>query len=208
MEKLTGQTPDMSIAMIFQFYDPVYYRLDSSTFPSDTTEKKGRFVGFAKDVGHALTYKVLTDKTRRILCRSLVRHAAEQPNRRLDPDVPLPPCPPFFRSKYEDILHEGSKELLPTIPSLHHDDVFTREDTSDDEDGESDDESPPPLFVRTVSDDEDEDDDDDDNMKYFLSRGIGLGFSVVPHGGNFYLNVLTYLSVSESIVDIDSHLCV
>ena len=32
-------------------------------FPSDTREKKGRFVGIAEIFLHAMTYKVLTDDT-------------------------------------------------------------------------------------------------------------------------------------------------
>jgi hypothetical protein len=41
IERLTGQTPDSSIIMIFEFFDEVYYRRDSASFPSDTTELKG-----------------------------------------------------------------------------------------------------------------------------------------------------------------------
>ena len=160
IEKLTGQTPDTSIAMVFQFYDPVYYQMDRPTFPSGTTEKRGRFVGFAKDVGHAMTYKVLSDDSRKVLCRSLVRRIDEQPNLRLDPDAPLPPTPTFFRSTYEDLLQEGSQISMPTISPVHHDDVY-KTGESDDEDGES--ESPPPLRVRTVQDEDEDDDDDGDN---------------------------------------------
>jgi hypothetical protein len=71
LQRLTGQTPDSSIAMVFEFYDDVYYRRDP-VFPSQTVEKKGRFVGFSKDVGHALTYKILTEDTCKILHRSIV----------------------------------------------------------------------------------------------------------------------------------------
>jgi quinol monooxygenase YgiN len=52
LQGLTGQTPNSSIAMVFEFYDYVYYRRDlKPVFPSQTVEKKGCFVGFSKDVG-------------------------------------------------------------------------------------------------------------------------------------------------------------
>jgi hypothetical protein len=93
LQRLTGQTPDSSsIAMVFEFYDDVYYRRDLKlVFPSQTMErKKGCFVGFSKDVGHALTYKILTEDTHKILHQSIVRQTDLQPNRCLDPDAALP----------------------------------------------------------------------------------------------------------------------
>jgi hypothetical protein len=45
----------------------LYYRIEDATFPSDGTEKRGRFVGIADSVGDALTYKILTEDTNRIL---------------------------------------------------------------------------------------------------------------------------------------------
>ena len=77
LERLTGQTPDSSIVMIFEFFDEIYYRRDSASFPSDTTELKGRFVGFSKHVGNAMTYKILTEDTRKIIHRSIVRRASD-----------------------------------------------------------------------------------------------------------------------------------
>ena len=46
----------------FYWWQPVYYKLDDSDFPSDTREKRGCFVGIAEHVGHSMTYKTLTDK--------------------------------------------------------------------------------------------------------------------------------------------------
>jgi Reverse transcriptase (RNA-dependent DNA polymerase) len=121
LERLTGQTPDTSIAMIFEFFDEVYYRRETSSFPSTSTECKGRFVGFSKSVGHAMTYKILTTDTRKIIHRSVVRRASDQRNLRIDVPDPLPP-PTVIRSKFDSALREGRS--LPTIPSIDIDDIY------------------------------------------------------------------------------------
>jgi hypothetical protein len=59
----------------FQWYGPVYYKVDDSDFPSDSREKRGQWVGIAEHVGHAMTFKVLTDDTNKIVCRSNIRSA-------------------------------------------------------------------------------------------------------------------------------------
>jgi len=38
-------------------------------FPCDTAERLGRFVGFGESVGDALTFKILTDNTQKIMYR-------------------------------------------------------------------------------------------------------------------------------------------
>ena len=47
------------------FYEPVYYRIDSSVsdlnFPSSSNEKKGYWVGFADNQGDSLTWRILTE---------------------------------------------------------------------------------------------------------------------------------------------------
>ena len=71
---LTGSTPDISIIMQFSWYEKVYFKANESTFPSESTEEAGHFVGFAETVGNALTYKVLTS-TGKVLSRSSIRSA-------------------------------------------------------------------------------------------------------------------------------------
>ena len=129
LEKLTGQTPDSSILMLFVFYDKVYYtpNLDPS-FPSDTTEEKGRMVGFSKNVGHAMTYKVLTDDTQKVLHKCLIRRI-DEPNRRLDPDPPAQ-YPAIIRSLSDDSVPEGSDDLptMPTLPAIDTDAIYEKID--------------------------------------------------------------------------------
>jgi hypothetical protein len=86
-EVLTGSTPDISPLLRFGWWDPVYYKLDDSSFPSDSREHRGRFVGISEHVGHAMTYMILTDDTQKIIHRSNVRSALDPltQNKRVDP---------------------------------------------------------------------------------------------------------------------------
>ena len=86
MRVLTGTTPDISPILRFSFYQPVYYAANEPSFPSDSREARGRFVGIAEHVGHAMTFKILTDDTNKIIERSLVRSTdPSAPNKRADP---------------------------------------------------------------------------------------------------------------------------
>ena len=76
LEKLTGHTPDISVLLRFTFWEPVYYRVDNPVFGRDSPELRGRMVGFSENVGHALTYLVLTDDTLKLIHRSALRSGA------------------------------------------------------------------------------------------------------------------------------------
>ena len=79
IQALEGTTPDTSFLLLFPFYEPVYYRIDSSepdlNFPSSSNEKKGYWVGFADNQGDSLTWRILTEDTQKIIIRSGVRSA-------------------------------------------------------------------------------------------------------------------------------------
>ena len=76
---LAGTTPDISFLLHFSFYEPVYYRIDSSepdlNFPSSSNEKKGYWVGFANNQGGCLTWRILTEDTQKIIIRSGIQSA-------------------------------------------------------------------------------------------------------------------------------------
>jgi hypothetical protein len=76
-EVATGLTQDISILLFFMFWDVVYCTRYANEQPGSTKgqETRGRFVGFAWDVGHALTFLVLTDDTRTVIKRSKLRLA-------------------------------------------------------------------------------------------------------------------------------------
>ena len=79
IQALQGTTPDVSFMLHFSFYEPVYYRIDSSepdlNFPSSSNEKQGYWVGFADNQGDSLTWRILTEDTHKIIIRSGVRSA-------------------------------------------------------------------------------------------------------------------------------------
>ena len=76
---MQGTTPDVSFLLHFSFYEPVYYRIDSSepdlNFPSSSNEKKGYWVGLADNQGDSFTWRILTEDTQKIIIRSGVRSA-------------------------------------------------------------------------------------------------------------------------------------
>ena len=61
-EWLLGYTPDISVLLQHCFYEPIYYSKYDSKFPSDTTECLGRFVEIGETVGHAMTFRILTEE--------------------------------------------------------------------------------------------------------------------------------------------------
>ena len=76
---MSGETPDISNLIQFHWYERVYYYDPLTSFP-ESKEKLGRFVGIAENVGDTLTYKILTEKTEQIICRSVVRSAEVEEN--------------------------------------------------------------------------------------------------------------------------------
>ena len=75
---LQGICP-VSFMLHFSFYEPVYYRIDSSepdlNFPSSSNEKKGYWVGFADNQGDSLTWRILTEDTQKIIIHSGIQSA-------------------------------------------------------------------------------------------------------------------------------------
>jgi hypothetical protein len=88
-----GTDNNISPMLYFSFYKPVYYLVDETTFPSERKELCGRWVGVSENVGHFMTYKILTDDTSRIIHRSNIRSVADPNvrNLRLDPLNDKPP---------------------------------------------------------------------------------------------------------------------
>ena len=79
IEVATGDTPDISNLLQFHWYQKILYHDPKSPYPN-TKEKAGRFVGVAENVGDTLTYKILTDDTRQVIHRSVVRAADSESN--------------------------------------------------------------------------------------------------------------------------------
>ena len=77
-----------------------------------SSEVRGRFVGFAWDVGHALTFKVLTDDSKRVLCRSRIRLCKDgENNLKLDELERTQTTKEYVHSKRDD----NTEVRLPTL---------------------------------------------------------------------------------------------
>ena len=84
---LYGVSPEISIILLYTFYQPVFYATHNQSYPSDSEERAVCWVGFGEHVGDALTHKLLDDDTTKILYRSAVRPSdSTHPNKRLVPD--------------------------------------------------------------------------------------------------------------------------
>ena len=84
---LYGITPDISIMLLYTFYQPVFYATHDQHFPSESGERAAFGVGFREHHADAITHKLLDKITQKIICRSAVRPITKaNPNHRLDKD--------------------------------------------------------------------------------------------------------------------------
>jgi hypothetical protein len=68
----------MSYILMFYWFEPVLYLDPVSKFQyPETTERPGYFLGFADNVGDALTFKILKNDLVTVLHRSVLRSAAD-----------------------------------------------------------------------------------------------------------------------------------
>ena len=79
VQALQGTTPDISFMLHSSFYEPVYYRIDSSEpdfhFPSSSNEKKGYWASFADNPGDRITWSILTEDIQKIIICSGIQSA-------------------------------------------------------------------------------------------------------------------------------------
>jgi hypothetical protein len=62
-----GSTQDINPLLQFYWWEPVYFKVDDAVFQSSSREERGHFVGISTNVGHAVTYKILCDKSLTVL---------------------------------------------------------------------------------------------------------------------------------------------
>ena len=95
-KSLNGQIPltklcvttDISILMMYTFYQPMYYASHNQSFSSTSEENHAFLVGFGEHVGDAITLKLLDSSSNKILCRSAFCPAHNlHPNKPLLPDL-------------------------------------------------------------------------------------------------------------------------
>ena len=79
-------TLDISIILLFTFYQPVFCATYDQHFPSESEERAGNWVGFGEHCGDAMTHIILDHDTQKIIYRSAVRpKKSSTPNHRLAP---------------------------------------------------------------------------------------------------------------------------
>jgi hypothetical protein len=61
-----GGAPDISLILIFYWFEPTIYLNPISKY-TDTTKKPGYFVGFTYNVGYVLTFKILKNDLNTVL---------------------------------------------------------------------------------------------------------------------------------------------
>ena len=83
----TGVTNNISPLLCFDFYEPVYFHMDDTPFPSASKELRGRWVGISANVSNFMTFKVLTDDMLKVIHHSNVRSVCDPTSKilRLDP---------------------------------------------------------------------------------------------------------------------------
>ena len=67
LQVLYGVTCDISIIILYTFYQPVFYATLDQHFASDSEERAGFWVGFAEHCGDCLTQMVLDAVTNKII---------------------------------------------------------------------------------------------------------------------------------------------
>ena len=123
---LYGISPDISILLLYTFYQPVFYATHNQSYPSASKERAARWVGFGEHVGDALTHKLLDDDTKKILYRSAVRPSdSAHPNKHLVSDggeSSQTPKPIVFVRSRQDNSQSATKPMAEYNP----DDVIGR----------------------------------------------------------------------------------
>ena len=84
LQVLYGVAPDISIILLYTFYQSGFYATHDQHFPSDSEELAGFWVGFAEHCGDSLTHMVLDAVALKIIYRSALRsRTPKDPNKRL-----------------------------------------------------------------------------------------------------------------------------
>ena len=141
----TGQQGDISTLISFQWYEPVYFKLDEKeqSFPSTSTEEYGRWVGIAEHTGQAMTFKVWNPKTNKVLNRSSLRSARDKefPNHKAMKGIPLSELPDneidpekFSFGNPPDIIYSKNNEGVMES-NVNAETQFTDEDINPEEEG-------------------------------------------------------------------------
>jgi actin-related protein len=96
MEWLLGYTPDITLFLVFLFWEGVYYKEVEPAF-GNTPEKFGRFAGISAGVGHSMTFIVCIESGN-LIHRSAKRSARHgRPYRNIEVKALAPSIAPKVR---------------------------------------------------------------------------------------------------------------
>jgi len=120
LEELTGITPDISMIYRFKFWERVSYSIHDAPFASDMgNERLAYFAGFSLNVGHRMTYKLVTADTNKIIYRSRIRsvHTAADRNLRAEKELEPDKAAAFASHVQDELASElirkvGDKEFV------------------------------------------------------------------------------------------------
>ena len=128
LTKLYGVTADISIIMMYMFYQSAYYASHNHSFHSSSEEKHAFWGGFGEHVGDAITHKLLDSSSNKILYRSAVHPADDLHTKKhlltdLEEQVGSnKPKPIAFVRSHQDLAKSVSKSMAEYNP----DDLISR----------------------------------------------------------------------------------
>ena len=123
-----GVTPDISIILLYTFYQPIFYATHDQLLPSDSEERAGFWVGFTVNCGDSLTHMVLDAETFKIIYRSALRpRSPKDPNKRLVDAGGVDDHQPHSKpTKHPTSVPDDEKSAQPATPTVYiksrHDD--------------------------------------------------------------------------------------
>jgi hypothetical protein len=125
---LTGTTQDISALLHYDWFQPVYYREEETHFPSMAVEKYGQIVGIAENVGHALTFKVLSEDTQKILHWSVIQTATNPSTANIwAMNGPVTSPHPHVWSCFDiddEVGNDNTTAICPSMPIIHPEELI------------------------------------------------------------------------------------
>ena len=92
--------------LCLHFWQLVYFNEDHRSFPSGTTETRGRFVGISENFGHDMTFKILNYYANKIISRYSVRPVDGYKSSKLRADPLI--SPEAIKSFHDDSITNTS----------------------------------------------------------------------------------------------------
>ena len=114
LQVLYGVTPDISVMLLYTFYQSVFYATHDQHFPSESEERAGFCIGFAEHCGDSLTHMIFKADSLKMIYRSAVRpRTPKNPNQRI--------ADAGGKDDHHPILNLSSTQLHPQmVTNLHN----------------------------------------------------------------------------------------